>query len=395
MLADNDADARILVVDDSVANVTLLCRLLEKSGMGHVEGVTDSSTVIDLVKTFDPDIVLLDLHMPEPDGYRLLQEIGDLVGDGYLPVVIITADVDQQAKERALHAGAADFLTKPYPATETLLRVRNLIRTRRLHQVVQDRATALTHELEVHKVEERERAASADQIAALLDDIAGNLTMVFQPIVSLELGETVGYEALARFQLEPQRPPNEWFLAAFAADLGPELERAAIEAALDELDGLPRDVSLSVNVSPRTLLTAATTELIDRRSDRMIVVELTEHEPVTDYGPINDAMDGLRAGGARLAVDDAGAGFAGLHHILRLRPELIKLDRLLVTGIDNDPARRSLAAALMTFAGETGAQLIAEGIETEAELATLTDLGVHYGQGYHLGRPGPLPTADT
>jgi EAL domain-containing protein (putative c-di-GMP-specific phosphodiesterase class I) len=128
---------------------------------------------------------------------------------------------------------------------------------------------------------------------------------------------------------------------------------------------------------------------------RRIVLEVTEHAAVRDYGRLNAAVGTLRSRGVRLAVDDAGSGFASLQHILRLAPDFIKLDMELTRDVDNDLARRALAAALISFAAEIGATIIAEGIETEAELSTLRDLGVAYGQGFFLARPAELPTATT
>jgi EAL domain-containing protein (putative c-di-GMP-specific phosphodiesterase class I) len=124
-----------------------------------------------------------------------------------------------------------------------------------------------------------------------------------------------------------------------------------------------------------------------------VVLEITEHAPVDDYDHLTAALERLRRAGVSVAVDDAGAGFASLQHILRLRPDVIKLDITLVRDINRDPVKRALASSLVTFAGDIGSQITAEGIETPEELAALVDLGVPWGQGYYLGRPGPLPSA--
>lgn len=240
--------------------------------------------------------------------------------------------------------------------------------------------------IDAHEVHERQR-----RVHGVVDDVHNALTMVFQPIVDLGTGYVAGAEALARFSAVPIRPPNQWFADAAEAGVGTELEIAAIRAAVDHAYLLPPGAFLSVNTSPSVLLSPAFTEVLEAGTDRLIVVELTEHEAIVNYEPINETVFRLRKFGTRLAVDDAGAGFAGLHHILRLQPDYIKLDRLLVTDIDIDPARRSLVSALLTFSYETGAELIAEGIETAAEFNTLRALGVRYGQGYHLARPGRLP----
>jgi EAL domain-containing protein (putative c-di-GMP-specific phosphodiesterase class I) len=157
---------------------------------------------------------------------------------------------------------------------------------------------------------------------------------------------------------------------------------------------LPGETFLAVNLSPETACSPDLLRAIQfTRATRRVVLEVTEHAPVRDYAKLNAAIGKLRTRGVRLAVDDAGSGFASLQHIIRLAPDFIKLDIGLTRDVDNDLARRALAAALISFAAEIGATIIAEGIETEAELSTLHELGVAYGQGFHLARPGDLPTA--
>lgn len=217
------------------------------------------------------------------------------------------------------------------------------------------------------------------------------LTMVFQPIVTLCDGQLAGFEALARFSREPWQGPELWFAHAFDVGLGVGLELTAIKAALAVLDQLPTDTYLSVNASAETALSPGFVDALRGVDLARVMLEITEHAVVTSYGSLSDTLRPLRAEGLRLAVDDAGAGVASLHHIVELAPELIKMDISLTRGIDTSPPRSALATALVSFAAATGASILAEGIETEAELATLCDLGVSYGQGYLLGRPAPLP----
>ncbi|MGZ4724531.1 MAG: response regulator, partial [Ilumatobacteraceae bacterium] len=257
-----DPDARILVVDNDAINVTVLTKLLGRVGIGHTEGVTDSSQVMDRVRAFEPDLILLDLHMPDPDGYALLAQISELAHDSYLPVVVVTADITEQARERALAAGAADFLTKPFRVTETLLRVRNLLRTRRLHQSVQLHNAALTIELESRDTVDRARSDRIRNVTDIVEHVDQHLTMVFQPIVNLTTRKTEGNEALARFSALPVRPPNEWFADASEAGFGIHLELAAVQRALTQADLLPVGSFVSVNVSPTTLRSPAFAELI-------------------------------------------------------------------------------------------------------------------------------------
>jgi EAL domain-containing protein (putative c-di-GMP-specific phosphodiesterase class I) len=172
---------------------------------------------------------------------------------------------------------------------------------------------------------------------------------------------------------------------------GAELEVTAIGAALAQLDRLPADAFLAVNASPATASTPELDSVLARYPAERIVLELTEHTRVADYDTLLVALDHLRDRGVRIAVDDTGAGYAGFQHLLRLRPEILKLDTTLTRGIDADPVRRALAAALVTFAAEIDATIIAEGIEITGELATLGHLGIPWGQGYHLARPAALP----
>jgi len=213
---------------------------------------------------------------------------------------------------------------------------------------------------------------------------------VFQPIVKLASLDVVGVEALARFDEDPPRGPDVWFEEAATTGLGVELEITAMVAALQSLVALPGGQYMAVNVSPPTLCSETFTPTIDGWPLARVVVELTEHHVIEDYDLVIGTMNDLRVRGARLAVDDTGAGFASLKHILKLAPDVIKLDLHLVRDIDSDPAKRALTAALVRFAADIGALVTAEGIETSAEFGALRDLGVEYGQGYYLGRPGAL-----
>ncbi|MHB8339554.1 MAG: EAL domain-containing protein [Mycobacteriales bacterium] len=224
-------------------------------------------------------------------------------------------------------------------------------------------------------------AARAEALAARVRPLlAGNgLEMVFQPIVALADGATVG-------------SPDVWFAEAAEVGLGLELELSAVRAALGALGQLPTGVYLSLNVSAETACSVELAAALGALDCSRLVLEITEHAAVANYAELTAALAPLRAAGVRLAVDDAGAGVASLHHILELAPELIKMDISLTRGIDTSPARAALATALVAFAAQTGSAILAEGVETAAELQALGRLGVSYGQGYLLGRPGPLPT---
>jgi EAL domain-containing protein (putative c-di-GMP-specific phosphodiesterase class I) len=231
--------------------------------------------------------------------------------------------------------------------------------------------------------EQRERV-----LAVIAED---GVRPVFQPIVNLATLEVGGFEALSRFGPGSGKTPEQWFDAADASGLGPQLELHAIRKAIEHAYQLPTGAFLSVNASPATLLREDFSQLVGALHGESLVVEVTEHAAVDDYEPLQRAIDRLRRHGVRLAIDDAGAGFASLKHIVRLLPEFIKLDLFLIRGIHEDPVKRAVVAGMLGVASQIGGKIIAEGVETQDELRVLLDLGVEWAQGYYLGRPGPLP----
>jgi EAL domain-containing protein (putative c-di-GMP-specific phosphodiesterase class I) len=231
------------------------------------------------------------------------------------------------------------------------------------------------------------RVAALPDCRPLLAD-PDDLTLVFQPIVDLAGATVAGYEALARFP--GTSGPDVWFAAAAEAGVAAELEALAIHKALAAVPALPANTFLTVNVSPHLLGTTAVQAALASRPDlARVVVELTEHTPVDDLGALRRQTEELRARGALIALDDAGSGYSGLQQLAVLRPQVVKLDRALVSDADTDPVRMALAEMVGEFAGRIDAWLLAEGMETAAELAAFMRLGVPLGQGWVLGRPTP------
>ncbi len=547
--------ARIFIVDDLQPNRRLLEQILARAGHASIELYPDGHSLLAAVAAGEPDIVLLDLHMPGFDGFAVLdalRAIGTM--DGYLPVLVLTGDAERSTLSRALSRGAHDFLTKPFNVEEVVLRVRNLLETRRLHLALRGRNAELADEVAVktqalvatemewatvtaalgrlsaHGTPEDTAAAICAELAALpdLDAVAvyafdangttvplavdvpggsrltvsvplaegrsaelharaaagawvepwtvdpkeqapiggtgptalayaplrssrgalgllavgatgrdgidrltrrlpaieafaahaavllgpsleerqrgeaireqireiiatGAYTPVFQPIVDLATGVTVGHEALTRFN-DGARPDRR-FADADAVGLGLELEEATFRSALDAAVDLPPGGWLSLNVSPALVLERDRLARVFEGRAMPIVLEITEHVPIADYAALRDAIAGLGYP-VRLSVDDAGAGFASFRHIVELRPDFVKVDIGLVRAIDADPVRAALVAGMVYFALRTDSELIAEGIETDAELATLRSLAVDLGQGYLLGRPAPIAVVD-
>jgi EAL domain-containing protein (putative c-di-GMP-specific phosphodiesterase class I) len=259
-------------------------------------------------------------------------------------------------------------------------------------------------ELAANLVAERERAraheerisfdaARRERIRARMQRMIDGLGLdvAFQPIVDLASGRVVGAEALARFTDADGHaiPTERCFLDAHAVDMGVELELAVIKCALDCHNArLPEGRYLALNVSPAVLEHDELAVLIARHNGaRPLVVEITEHQPVEDYVALGAQLDRLRELGVRVAVDDVGSGFASFRHVTRVNPDILKLDRTLVCGIDDDPVRQSLASAIVAFAKDVGATVVSEGIENESEFCCLKDLSVGCGQGFYLARP--------
>lgn len=240
-------------------------------------------------------------------------------------------------------------------------------------------------QIERQLVARRTHDASRARIAAVIK--MQSFTVVYQPIYDLVADQVVGFESLARFSAAPVRPPNEWFDEAARVGLVEALEVAVIERALQGMDRLSPHGFLSLNVSPATVTSGVMARALERVALDRMVIEITEHVSIVEYAPLLAALRPLRERGLRVAVDDAGAGYASFRHILQLDPDIIKLDVSLTRDIDTDLTRRALTAALIRFAQETGIMLIAEGVETEAELAMLRQLHIVEAQGYLIGRP--------
>ncbi len=227
--------------------------------------------------------------------------------------------------------------------------------------------------------------ASRARIQRIIDNRL--LVTAFQPIVDLRTGSVLGVEALSRMLHEPS-PPDVWFAEAAAVGLGTDLELLAVKTSLAAAVALPTGLYVSINASPETCLDQRLAAMIESSSidPRRLVLEVTEHKQVLDYAPLNAALARFRQSGIRIAIDDAGAGFASGQHMVKIRPDIIKLDRSIISDIDVQPDQRALAAGYVAFASHIGAVLTAEGIETAQEAAAVVALGIQCGQGYLFGQ---------
>lgn len=242
----------------------------------------------------------------------------------------------------------------------------------------------------VAQVGGEEHQARLERVQQVLAEEA--IDSVFQPVIELASGRPIAYEALTRFPGEEGRNPGQWFADAAAVGLGVPMELLAIRMATKALPQLPEGIGLSVNASPSAVCARGFMRSLGGDADR-ITVELTEHLAISDYTGFGATLAPLREAGGSVAIDDFGAGYASLRHILMVRPEWIKLDISLTERIDEDSIALALATALISFAGDVGVRVIAEGIETADQLETLEEIGFEYGQGFHFGVPAPLDEA--
>ena len=316
---------------------------------------------------------------------------------GELPHLIHDAAADERTADLPLtrEAGIGAYIGAPIRLWDGTLYGTLCCLSRSAEPSLNDRdvrflrvlAEIVADQIDREQLESEKRRLEWSRIRAILD--SDHMDIEFQPIFDLLDCRVVSLEALARFWTEPMRPPSAWFAEATEVGLGVELELAAMRAALLRLEDFPADVAIALNVSPATALDPRFCELLVDVAER-VVIEITEHAQVDDYDALRDALAPLRERGAQLAIDDVGAGFANLRHILRLAPDIVKLDLSLTQEIARDPAREALASSLVGFAGGVGASIVAEGISSDEDLALLRTLGVDYGQGFHLARPSPL-----
>jgi EAL domain-containing protein (putative c-di-GMP-specific phosphodiesterase class I)/CheY-like chemotaxis protein len=383
---------RVLIADDEPRLRGALADLIaSEETMRLVGSAGDAEEAIALAEAIRPDVAIVDVKMPAGGGPRAARGIMQASPD--TRVIALSAHEDRETVLEMLRAGAVSYLVKGTSPDEIVRSIGRAAEGRAsLSSEVMD---GIVHELSTQL--RREEVATVDRLTResrvrrLID--GDGLTMHFQPIVDLATGVVVGSEALARFTDEPDRPPNERFREAAEVGLGVELELAAIRMALAEVGNAPEGTYISVNASHRVAMHGGLLELLDEAPVERLVVEITEHEPVEDYEALTSGLRLLRRRGVRIAIDDAGAGFSSLRHTLRLAPDIVKLDISITRDVDRDRGRRALASALISFADEMAMTIVAEGVETQAERATLQELGVPFGQGFLFAKPAPLSTA--
>jgi EAL domain-containing protein (putative c-di-GMP-specific phosphodiesterase class I)/AmiR/NasT family two-component response regulator len=377
--------ALLIADDDDAVRATLVKQFGESPGIVVVGMGGDADSAIRVAEATQPDVALVDFHMPG-GGEQTVR--GILAVSPGTKVIALSGSTDPEATRAMLRAGAGSYLVKGSSPDDMIDAVVRSARGESIiaAEVAEEVLGEFASHLERRRVSADELRRQRDRIDLVLERKL--VKPVFQPIVELETGRVAWYEALSRFPSDPALSPAQWFADAETVDRRAELELLAAKLAITAFRAHRGLEGLAINVSPGAIGDVA--QLGGWLGSRLLI-EVTEHAAIEDYRAVTVAMSPSRATGVRLAVDDAGAGFASLRHVLELKPDVVKLDVSLTRNIDHDPSRCALARGLIGFAKELRIEIVAEGIETAAELATLRELGVGLGQGFLLGRPLPLP----
>lgn len=377
----------MLVADDEpLVRKALALTVASEGDLDLVGSASDTGEAVQMARRLRPDVALVDVRMPGGGGIQAAQQI--IAHSPSTRVIAFSAHSEHAIALEMVRAGAVAYIVKGSNADSVIDTIRRVARGETVlsAEIAGSVLSALSSQLQRQRDTSAERQRTMERLHDTIE--SRDFTIVFQPIVRLSSGAISGLEALGRFNGDPARGPERWFEEADSVGLRTALELATAGVAVRQLENLPDEAYLSLNFAPATLPLCF--ELAGAHGGRL-VLEVTEHAAIADYGSVMAVLDGLRRLNARVAVDDAGAGFASLRHALQLAPDILKLDVSLTRGIDSDPRRRALAAGLIAFSRELGADVVAEGVETRAELVTLRSLGASHGQGRYLAPPAPLP----
>jgi EAL domain-containing protein (putative c-di-GMP-specific phosphodiesterase class I)/response regulator of citrate/malate metabolism len=385
-------DIRVLVVDDDPNVRESLVDVIQRGDGLECVGSTDNiDEARRLAAASRPDVAVLDVKMPGGGGPAAAR--GVLAESPHTRILALSAYEDEASVRHMLAEGAIGYIVKGSRVADIL----DAIRRTAQGQATLSRGVASTvmeqfvSHLERQESEADDKAERAQRIRRVVAE--GLIRPVFQPIVDLRSRHLVGVEALARFADEHHAEATAWFQDASDVGMRLDLELSAAMAAFRAADRLPPSAFLSVNASAETVASERFQDLVGAGPPGRVVVEIIEGTRLDDAPNLKLALHSLRDRGVRFAIDDAGAGYAGLRSILELEPNIIKLDMSLTRSIDTDHRRRALAASLVAFGREIDVIITAEGVETESERLALVELGVHMGQGFLLGAPGPFEDA--
>jgi EAL domain-containing protein (putative c-di-GMP-specific phosphodiesterase class I) len=370
----------ILVVDDDPVLLRALGRQLRGEGF-DVETALDGDEAMRLVRAYAYDVIVSDIAMPNLDGLQLLREVR--AHDLHVPVVLITGAPTVASAVGALEYGAFHYLTKPVQNADLRRVVERAVRTHRLLKCNQDAVDALGV-----------RAAVASDRAGLEASLSGamrTLWVAYQPIVDASTRDVFGYEALLRTREVSLPTPDSVIDAAEQLGLANDLGRAVRKRAAEPFFEVPDRQLLFVNVRPSDLLDPAltATDTTLAKMAHRVVLEITERTSLSIIKDMRNRVARLREIGYRIAVDDLGAGYAGLTSFAQLEPEFVKLDMSLIRDVHQTPVKQKVVGSISRLARDMGMLVVAEGIETPEERDTVVALDCNLLQGFHFARPAP------
>jgi len=380
MVDDIAGRPKILVAEDDDLGRKLLARLFA-SCPWEVTIVADGALAIDAFRNERFDVVLTDVVMPNLDGVQLLRAIRER--DLEVPVVLMTGAPDMPSAMAAIEHGAFGYVPKPFDNEHLRAMVARAASLSRMARAKRDAMNVLASE--------HPRAGDRIGLDVVFSRAMESLWMAYQPIVSASGRTLFGYEALMRSS-EPALPhPGAVLDAAERLGRVHTLGRHVRQRAAEPLSHADEDVMLFVNLhaddlGDDELLSDA--QPLSKVADR-VVLEVTERASLDDVADVRDRVKALRAMGFRIAIDDLGAGYAGLTSFTTLEPDVVKLDMELVRGIDSHRMKQSIVSSMVTLCHEMKMMVVAEGVETEGERDALIDLGCDLLQGYLLAKPGP------
>jgi EAL domain-containing protein (putative c-di-GMP-specific phosphodiesterase class I) len=380
--------AEVLVVDDEPVTARGYARALSAAGY-KVNVAHDGREAAAMAKAHTYDVIVSDIAMPDMDGLGLLRTIRE--SDLDIPMIFMTGSPALESAVTAIEYGAFRYLVKPV-SPEAMLE--SVARAVRVHNLARVRREAMqVHELEGKPI--GDRAGLEARYSSAVD----KLWVAAQPIISWSGRRTFAYETLLRTDEPTLRSPLDFFDAAERLGKAAELGRIIRQHVARQLRETPPPALLFVNLHPADLeddeLYADEGALTPFA--KQIVLEITERAALDRIHELQSRVTRLRTLGYRIAIDDLGAGYAGLTSFAQLEPEVVKVDMSLVRGIDRSPVKQKLVRSIITLCTELGIQLVAEGIETREERDSLITLGGDLCQGYLFAKPGrgfPIPVMD-
>ena len=383
-MAAQESNGRVLIVDDNVALLGAWAETLRDAGYDVVTAV-DGREALNRLVAAEFDAVLSDILMPGLDGLQLLRAVRE--HDLDVPVVLVTGNPNLETAVEALNHGALRYLTKPATAKVLTQAVEQAVR---LRGIARAKREALGH-LGLNDRLLGDRAGLEAGFGRAID----SLWMAYQPIVRATDTAIFGHEALVRTREESLPHPTALFDAAERLGRVPELGRMIRDNVADALQTTPPGGSVFVNLHSLDLVDEALFSEDSRLSAHAgkIVLEVTERVPLDTVPGVRERVRSLRDLGYRIAIDDLGAGYAGLTSFAVLEPDIVKLDMALVRGVDHEPVKRKLVTSMTTLCKGLGILVVAEGMETASERVALTDAGCDLLQGFLVGHPRGLSAA--